>query len=96
MAKEKKVKITVPQNIMGGVYSNLARIHHAREEFMLDFIIIGPEEGIVNSRVFISPGHVKRMIKALQINVNKYEKKFGKIKEAEPPQGVIDTKIKPA
>jgi hypothetical protein len=37
----------------------------------------------------MSPGHVKRVISALQENMKRYEEKFGKIKEAETPEGNI-------
>jgi len=37
----------------------------------------------------MSPGHVKRLIKALKENVEKYEQNFGKVEEADiPDQGV--------
>ena len=39
-----------------------------------------------NARVIISPGHLKRMIRALQDNLAKYEAKFGPIIEASPPE----------
>jgi len=96
MEEKKEIKINIPPGIVGGVYSNGVRIHHTQEEFMLDFIIITPEGGVVNSRVFVSPGHIIRMIKALQDNVKQYESKFETIKEAKPLKGIIDTKIKPA
>jgi len=34
----------------------------------------------------MSPGHVKRMAKALSENLAKYEEKFGKIEEASAPE----------
>lgn len=36
-----------------------------------------------------SPGHIKRIISALQDNVKKYEAKFGTIIQAEEPKGNI-------
>jgi len=47
---------------------------------------IFPPEGIVNARVIMSPGHVKRLIKALADNVNKYEAKFGTIPDVPEPE----------
>jgi hypothetical protein len=76
--KLKKIRINVPQNIAGGVYSNFARISFTKEEFMIDFASLNPEEGIVVSRVFMSPGYLARFIKVLQKNINKYESKFKK------------------
>ena len=62
-------------------------VGHTREEFVIDFMMVVPPVGTVTSRVIISPGHVKRMIAALQENVKKYESRFGTIQAAEEPQG---------
>jgi Protein of unknown function (DUF3467) len=43
----------------------------------------GRAAGTVTSRVIVSPGHIKRMITALQDNVKKYEARFGTIQAAE-------------
>ena len=91
MANDSKVemKIEIPEEIQGGVYANNMVVIHSKEEFMMDFIMVSPTGGRVNSRVILSPGHMKRIIKALQNNVQKYEKTFGKIAEAKEPEGTI-------
>jgi len=81
----KELKVYFPNELKGGVYSNLMTITHTREEFILDFIMVSPPEGSVNARVIMSPGHIKRTIRALQENFKKYEDKFGSIKEASEP-----------
>ena len=85
--KEAQIKIAIPENMQGGVYSNLLQIQHTREEFILTFIMVSPPTGSVTARVIMSPGHIKRTIAALQENVKKYEEKFGSIKQAEEPHG---------
>ena len=90
MAEQKKpagIEISIPDNMKGGVYSNLMQIQHTREEFILTFIMVSPPTGSVNARVIMSPGHIKRTIAALQENVKKYEGKFGSITQAEEPHG---------
>lgn len=82
-----KIQIAMPENVQGGVYSNLMQIQHTREEFILTFIMVSPPTGSVTARVIMSPGHIKRTIAALQENVKKYEEKFGTIKQAEEPHG---------
>jgi hypothetical protein len=42
----------------------------------------------MTARVITSPGHMKRIIKALQVNLDRYEKSFGQINEAEAPKGI--------
>ena len=85
----KEIKVFFPNELKGGVYSNLMYITHTREEFILDFLMVSPPEGSVTARVVMSPGHIKRTILALQENLKKYEDKFGKIKEAPEPAGKL-------
>jgi len=54
-------------------------------EFLIDFLNVFPPEGVVNARVIVSPGHLKRMIRALTDNLGRYEGKFGPIVEASAP-----------
>lgn len=83
-AKQMEIKIT--DEILRGVYANNMAVAHTKEEFILDFINIFPPTGIVNARIVISPGHMKRIIRALNDNVLRYESKFGEIKEAPEPR----------
>jgi Protein of unknown function (DUF3467) len=84
-----QIQVTIPEQLKGGVYSNNALITHTREEFIMDFMMVAPSTGAVTARVIISPGHMKRMVRAMQENLKKYEDKFGKIAEAEEPKGKI-------
>ena len=91
MANEKPVEIQIsfPEHLRGGVYSNNMIVAHTKEEFFLDFLMVAPPTGTVTARVILSPGHVKRVVGALQENLAKYEASFGQIRAAEPPQGKI-------
>ena len=84
-AKEMNVKI--PDEELGGRYANLVRISHTREEFYLDFINMLPPQGVVTARVITSPGHLKRLVRALSTNLKLYEERFGPIPETPEPQG---------
>jgi hypothetical protein len=77
-----------PQSAVG-VYSNLMVISHRREEFVLDFLFLQPQRGqqarpVANlrSRIVITPEHMKRMLRAVEENVRRYESHHGPIKEA--------------
>ncbi|MEJ2567335.1 MAG: DUF3467 domain-containing protein [candidate division WOR-3 bacterium] len=94
--KEKELKVRFPEKLMGGSYANHMIVLHTREEFIMDFIMASPPAGNVTARVITSPGHMKRIIKALEDNVKKYEEKFGEIEEAKAPQGFIAPEVKPA
>ena len=80
-----KIPIKFPERILPGVYANQMVVSHTREEFLIDFLNVFPPEGVVNARVIVSPGHLKRMIRALTDNLGRYEAKFGAILEASAP-----------
>jgi hypothetical protein len=87
MAEEKKdIKVRLPNEVKGGVYANSLSIVHTPEEFILDFLMVSPPEGVVTARVIVSPGHVKRIFSALQDNIAKYEKNYGMIKQTRAPK----------
>jgi len=88
-AQQQDIKVNFPPHLQGGAYSNNMVVAHTREEFVMDFMMVVPPVGTVTSRVIISPGHMKRMISALQENVKKYEARFGTIQAAEEPKGKI-------
>lgn len=83
--EEKPLEVEFPSSLKGGAYSNIMRVAHTREEFVMDFIMAAPTGAAVTARVIMSPGHLKRTIAALQENFQKYEKGFGTIRAAEEP-----------
>ncbi|MDX1388731.1 MAG: DUF3467 domain-containing protein [Acidobacteriota bacterium] len=84
--KKREVSIKIPDEVLGGVYANQMMVTHTREEFVLDLINLLPPHGVVNARVIVSPGHLKRMIRALQENLSRYEQRFGVVEEAQVPK----------
>lgn len=81
------LNIKIDDEELKGRYSNLLRISHSREEFILDFINLVPPQGIVTSRVVTSPGHLKRIVRALSANLERFEQAYGTIHEAPEPGG---------
>ena len=75
--QELKIKILDEQ--LKGSYSNAMQVSHTKNEFVLDFFSAFRPEGILVSRIIMSPSHLKSMITALEQNVNNYESKFGTI-----------------
>lgn len=86
MDQKKQIEIKISDSEMKGVYANLMKVTHTKEEFVLDFANVLPPKGVVTARVITSPGHLKRIIKALEENMRSYEEKFGKIVEAPEPK----------
>lgn len=81
-----QMNIEVPSEISAGKYSNMAVITHSKSEFVLDFasVLPGNKSAVVNSRLIMTPDHVKRLFYALNDNIAKYEAQFGKIDLGEP------------
>ena len=88
MAKEagKGMNVKINDEELKGRYANLVRITHTREEFILDFINMVPPQGAVTARIITSPGHLKRLIRALDGNLKLYEDRFGQVQEAAEPE----------
>lgn len=84
--KPMEIKVKVPDNLVGGAYSNNIVITHTREEFIMTFMMVTPPQGIVTSRVIMSPSHTKRLANALQENIKKYEQNIAKIEPAPEPK----------
>src|SRR6478736_2976105 len=82
-----QMQIKAEEKELQGLYSNLMMIHHNVEEFTLNFVYIFPNgtQGKLLSSVIVSPGHAKRIWRALGENLSRYEAQFGPIKEA--PEG---------
>ncbi len=78
---ENQLQIELNDDIAQGIYANLAVITHSSSEFIVDFIRIMPglPKAGVKSRIVLAPEHAKRLLRALEDNVNKYERSFGMI-----------------
>jgi uncharacterized protein (DUF1778 family) len=85
--KKGQLNIELSEEIAEGIYSNLAIISHSNSEFVVDFVRMLPNlpKAKVKSRIILSPEHAKRLMRALQENIAKYESQFGKIKETDSP-----------
>jgi Protein of unknown function (DUF3467) len=79
-----QVQIKADEKELQGQYSNLVMIHHNLEEFTLNFIYIFPNgaQGKLTGSMIVSPGHAKRIWRALGENIARYESQFGAIKES--------------
>jgi len=78
-----QLNIELPEEVAEGVYSNLAIISHSHSEFVIDFIRLVPSvpKAKVKSRIILTPSHAKRLMKALNDNITKYEAQHGPISD---------------
>jgi hypothetical protein len=71
------VQINTGDETSRGRYSNSMLVSHGPEEFMIDWLLQSPNGVHLVSRIIVSPAHLKRIVSALQDNLNKYEESFG-------------------
>ncbi len=85
-AKKVNIQIQMDEAIAQGAYVNLAMVNHSETEFTIDFIYVQPQQpkAKVRSRIISSPKHTKRLLQALQDNIDKYEKEHGTIEVKGP------------
>ena len=79
--KGQQLQIDLSPEVARGVYANLALITHSSSEFILDLAAMMPgyPKPMVKSGVILAPEHAKRLAMALQENIARYEKVFGRI-----------------
>ncbi len=78
---QNQLNIELSEEVAQGTYSNLAIITHSPSEFVVDFVRVVPgvPKAQVKSRIILTPEHAKRLMKALQENLQKYESIYGSI-----------------
>jgi hypothetical protein len=81
----KQIQIRIPDDVMRGTYANIMRVDTTREEFIFDFGALNPQQatGIITNRIFMNPGHVKRMIEVLNRVMTHYESQHGQVVASE-------------
>ena len=79
--KGPKIQLQMDEQTALGRYSNLVLINHTENEFLLDFAFLQPgsPKAKVVSRIISSPKHTKRLVRALQKNIERFEERFGEI-----------------
>lgn len=81
-----EIQVDIDEVTAQGVYCNLVLINHTDSEFILDFSYLQPAapRARVRARILSSPKHLKRLIRALEQNLERFEERFGKVDESPP------------
>jgi hypothetical protein len=87
------VKVTIDDTTSQGHYVNFANILHNPTEFVMDFgrVVPGRPDVKVLSRILTTPYHAKQLLRALQQNVEMYERSYGEIRSDFQPPAVEPT-----
>ena len=80
--QQHQINIELGEKESEGIYSNLAIITHSTAEFVIDFtrVLPGVPKAKVLARIIMTAQHAKLLLKALEDNIQKFEKTFGEIK----------------
>ena len=86
-ASKQQVQIKADEKELLGQYANLVVVHHNAEEFTLNFVYLFPTvpQGKLVASLIVNPAHAKRLMRALEENVGRYEAQFGKLPEGPGP-----------
>ena len=78
---QNQLNIELSEEVAQGTYSNLAIITHSASEFVVDFVRVMPgiPKANVKSRIILTPEYAKRLMFALQENIQKFESIHGSI-----------------
>lgn len=84
--KSASVKVTIDEATSEGQYVNFANILHNPTEFVIDFgrVVPGRPDVKVMSRILTTPFHAKQLARALQQNIEIYERTYGEIRSEFP------------
>ena len=88
---KQQLNIEMSDEVAEGIYSNLAIISHSNTEFIIDFLKIMPNmpKAKVKSRIVLTPQHAKRLMRALEDNMQKYEQTHGKASDTNSNQFTV-------
>lgn len=81
--QEHQINIELDEKIAEGIYSNLVIINHSMSDFVVDFVNVMPSVPKAKSRIILTPQHAKRLLRALEENIQNFERHFGKIQDIE-------------
>jgi hypothetical protein len=90
-AGAQQIQIDLDEVTAQGMYCNLVLINHTDAEFILDFAFLQPSapQARVRARILSSPRHTKRLLRALETNLQRYEERFGKIEDVATPDVLV-------
>lgn len=89
--KGPKIQLQMDEQTAQGHYANLVLINHTDSEFLLDFAFLQPasSRAKVCARIISSPRHTKRLLRALQKNIERFEERFGAIDIGDDEEPIV-------
>lgn len=80
-----QLKFEIDKETARGRPTNGAVLAHTPDEFLFDFVLAVPgQQPVITARLVTSPRHAKALLRSLEDNIQRYERRFGLIPE--PPK----------
>jgi hypothetical protein len=70
-------QLKLPDEMLGGVFSNVAMIRHTGEEFCIDFIANFFPRSVVTSRVYMAAGRIPSLLATMTDSYEQFRRKTG-------------------
>ncbi len=89
--KPHQINVELGEKESEGIYSNMVLIAQSPHEIVLDFarVVPGAKKTKIYSRIIMTPGHAKLLLRALEENLKKFENQYGEIKlPGSPDKGI--------
>jgi hypothetical protein len=83
--RDARLNVKISDETHRGTYANQMVVAHTRDEFVMDFLVTFPPGPQVVARLVTAPGHLKRILLALEDNLRQYEEKYGPVEPAPAP-----------
>ncbi len=84
-----QIQVKASDEVLKGQYATMAQVSSSSEEFILDFFSLMPPAPQMAARIIVSPSHFKRITKAMEETLKKYEEQFGVIQLQVVPDNSI-------
>ena len=91
--KQMQFKVKIDEEAAQAKYANFINVWHSSYEFVIDLgqVMPGRNEIKVFDRVVTNPLRAKLFLRALEMNIQKYEQTFGRIDIEKHPMPEIDS-----
>jgi hypothetical protein len=82
-----QIQVEIDPATANGAFINFAMVNHTDAEFTVDLMYLQPQapKAVVRARCIMTPKHLKRLVAAMQDNLEKYEARFGVVDLGDAP-----------
>ena len=76
--QSKQIQVKASDEDLKGRFTNAAQVYRLEDHFLVDFFLNAPPVGQMVARLAMTPGQLKRLRQAVDIQLQEYEEQTGK------------------